>query len=253
MAQSPAPSFRNLRLCLFDLDYTLIRLTLDPIGAHVDLLQAAGRTFPRPRVRIAYDDAWDDYLQAGFRHPTQAAAYLNVVRHAMSLLHVDDPDDTLARRIDDRINDVAAMCAYDDSVPVLEAVRRAGLEIGLATGRWHDPAPDLAALQLTSCLDRTYYSGQFGHQKDDPAFWDALIADAGRPPSEILLIDDSLQSVRTALAAGLCALTIRRPGSPLPPFPNPDLRSLTELLPLLGLSESSNEPAHEPTPPPDLS
>ena len=127
------------------------------------------------------------------------------------------------------------MCAYDDSVSVLEAVRRAGLEVALATGRWHDPAPDLESLNLTSHLDRAYYSGEFGHQKDDPKFWDAIITASGRPSAEILLIDDSPESVRTALAAGLCALSIRRDGSPLPPSPDPDLRSLTELLPLLGL------------------
>ena len=186
-------------------------------------------------MRAAYDDAWDDYLHNGFRHPTQAAAYLNVVRHAMSVLGVDDPTDALARRIDDRINDVTAMCAYDDSIPVLETVRGAGLEVGLATGRWHDPAPDLDSLRLTSCFDRAYYSGEFGHQKDVSGFWDALIADAGRPAAKILLIDDNPEAVQAALAAGLCALTIRRDGSPLPPFPDPDLRSLSELLPLLGL------------------
>ena len=235
MPPPPPRPFQSVSLCLFDLDYTLIRLTLDPIGAHVDLLRTAGHPFPLPRVRAAYDDAWDDYLENGQRHPTQAAAYLNVVRQALSILGVDDPHDSLARRIDDRINDVAAMCAYDDSVSVLEAVRRAGLEVALATGRWHDPAPDLESLNLTSHLDRAYYSGEFGHQKDDPKFWDAIITASCRPSAEILLIDDSPESVRTALAAGLCALSIRRDGSPLPPSPDPDLRSLTELLPLLGL------------------
>ncbi len=236
MTPPPPHPFQAVGLCLFDLDYTLIELTLDSIGTHVDLLEAAGQPFPPPRVRAAYDDAWDDYLQNGFRHPTQAAAYLNVVRQSLYLLGADDPGDALARRIDDHINDIEAMRVYDDSVHVLDAVRHAGLEVGLASGRWHNPGPDLDHLQLTSCFDCAYYSGELGHQKDNPAFWDALISAAGRPAAEILLIDDSPESVQTARAAGLCVLGIRRDGSPLPPFPDPDLRSLTELLPLLGLS-----------------
>ena len=236
MTPPRARPYQSVSLCLFDLDYTLIQLTLDSIGTHVNLLEAAGQPFPRPRVRAAYDDAWEDYLHTGFRHPTQAAAYLNVVRHALSLLGADDPDDALARRIDDHINDATAMCAYDDSIYVLETVRRAGLEVGLATGRWHDPGPDLDHLRLTSYFDRAYYSGIFGHQKDVAEFWEALIADAGRPPDEILLIDDSPESVQTARAAGLQALSIRRAGSPLPPFSDPDLRTLSELLPLLDLA-----------------
>ena len=32
----------GVRLCLFDLDYTLIQLMLDPVGVHVEVLEAAG-------------------------------------------------------------------------------------------------------------------------------------------------------------------------------------------------------------------
>lgn len=223
-------------LCLFDLDYTLIELMLDPIGVQVEVLREAGCPIPRPLVRASYDAAWDDYLQAGYRRSTQAEAYLHVVRRGLVEMGVDDDEDLLALRIHERINDVAHMSAYDDSSRVLETVRNAGFRVALATGRWHDPGPDLNFLHLATCFDRVYHSGEFGHQKDDSRFWEAVLADAGVPAASILLVDDSPEAVRTARESGLHALTIRREGSPLAFAPDPDLRSLEELLPLLGIA-----------------
>ena len=226
----------GVRLCLFDLDYTLIQLMLDPVGVHVEVLETAGHRLPRRTVQAAYDAGWDDYLQEGRRWPSQAEAYLRVVCHGLAVLGVADAGDELARRIDARINDVSDMAVYDDSVQVLEAVRAAGFRVALATGRWHDPVPDLDHLELTGCFDRIYHSGEFGHQKDDARFWAALVADAGLAPAEILLIDDAPDAVRVAREAGLYALAIHRAGSPLGPLPNADLRSLRALPPLLEIA-----------------
>ncbi len=226
----------SVRLCLFDLDYTLIQLMLDPVGVHVEVLEAAGHRLPRATIQAAYDAGWDDYLQAGQRWPSQAAAYLQVVCHGLAVLGVADAGDELAQRIDARINDVSDMAVYDDSVPVLAAVRGAGFRVALATGRWHDPRPDLDHLALTGCFDRIYHSGEFGHQKDDGRFWGSLVADAELEPAEILLIDDAPDSVRVARGAGLQVLAIHREGSPLGPLPGADLRSLRALLPILGIA-----------------
>ncbi len=226
----------SVRLCLFDLDYTLIQLMLDPVGVHVEVLEAAGHRLPRDAVQAAYDAGWDDYLQAGHRWPSQAEAYLRVVCHGLAVLGVADAGDELALRIDARINDVSDMAVYDDSVAVLQAVRAAGFRVALCTGRWHDPEPDLDHLALTGCFDRIYHSGEFGHQKDDGRFWTALVADAGLGPAEVLLIDDAPAAVGMARDAGLQALAIHREGSPLGPLPDADLRSLRALLPVLGIA-----------------
>ena len=222
-----------MRLCLFDLDFTLIKLTVDAVDSHVEHLNRAGHIFPRHYVSAAYDDAWDDYLHNGYSHSSQAKAYLNVVQYALARLGVCDPGGNIAAYIDNDINDVNELSIYEDSLVVLQSIRSAGIEIGLATGRWHDPGPDLDHLGLTSYFDRIYFAGTFGHQKDSSEFWSSLILDAGRSADEILLIDDSLMSVQAARTAGLQALSIRREDSPLPIFTNPDLSSLSELLPLL--------------------
>ena len=233
MAFPQGNSSPSVDLCLFDLDFTLIKLTVDAVDSHVEHLKRSGHIFPRHCIAAAYEDGWEDYLHNGFRHSDQAKAYLNVVQYALARLGVCDPGGNIAADIDNDINDVNEMTIYEDSVTVLQSIRSAGIEIGLATGRWHDPGPDLDHVGLTSYFDRIYFAGTFGHQKDSCEFWASLVLDTGRSADEILLIDDSLMSVEAARKTGLQALAIHREGSPLPIFDSPDLSSLTEVLPLL--------------------
>ena len=85
----------------------------------------------------------------------------------------------------------------------LAALRHGGLLVYLATNQEHERARYLMeTLGLAAHVDGCHYSAAVGHCKPTPEFFDAVARKVGLPAGELLLVDDSEENVRAAIAAG---------------------------------------------------
>jgi putative hydrolase of the HAD superfamily len=85
----------------------------------------------------------------------------------------------------------------------LAPLRRGGLRIYLATNQEHERARYLMeTLGLAAHFDGCHHSAAVGHCKPTRQFFDAVACKVGLTPSELLLIDDTEENVRAAIAAG---------------------------------------------------
>jgi putative hydrolase of the HAD superfamily len=85
----------------------------------------------------------------------------------------------------------------------LAALRRDGLRMDLATVQDHERAAHLwTTLGLRERFDAIHYAADLGCAKPDAAFFAVITERTGFAPSELLLIDDRLENVEGARAAG---------------------------------------------------
>jgi len=85
----------------------------------------------------------------------------------------------------------------------LAALRHGGLPVYLATNQEHERARYLMeTLGLAAHVDGCHYSAALGHCKPTLEFFDAVARKVLLPAGELLLIDDSEENVRAAIAAG---------------------------------------------------
>ncbi|MCB8823514.1 HAD-IA family hydrolase [Microvirga rosea] len=85
----------------------------------------------------------------------------------------------------------------------LQALRSWGYQVYLATNQEHRRAQYLmGTLGLASVVDGIQYSAQIGAKKPSAAFFEGAASAVGLLPADILLIDDTLENVRTAQACG---------------------------------------------------
>lgn len=224
-----------MKLCLFDLDHTLLRLRLDPIPAYAEVISQHGFDVDFNELERAYMESWDLYLARGFEFPTDREAYLHCAGHTLRLVGIEQDTARIAEVIMGRFEESKSVDAYGDAIATVKELRACGLRIGIATGRWHDPSSDLEMVGLSKYLDVVYYSGMFGTQKDAPDYWVRLLEREGLAAGEVVLIDDNAPAVTTARATGITAFRIQRPDSPIP---SPDPVDLTELHGLPEMLES---------------
>ena len=98
---------------------------------------------------------------------------------------------------------------YADALPCLVRLREAGYLVGLAANQpeWADAALAEAGIDV----DVVATSAGWGVSKPSPAFFERVVAAAGRPASEIAYVGDRVDNdVEPALAAGMVAVHIRR-------------------------------------------
>ena len=222
-----------MKLCLFDLDYTLIRLRLDPVSVYAEVISERGFDVDFNELQRAYMESWDLYLARGFEFSTDREAYVHSADHTLGLFGIELDRPQMAEEIMRRFEVSEPVEAYRDSIASVKHVRAGGLRIGVATGRWHDPSRDLEAVGLGKYIDIVYHAGMFGMQKDAAGFWLTLLDREGLEAGEAVLIDDNAPAVTAARETGITAFRIQRPDSPIG-SPDPvDLTELTALPPLL--------------------
>jgi putative hydrolase of the HAD superfamily len=132
----------------------------------------------------------------------------------------------------------AAAVPFPDVDPVLRALERASIRVGIITNSV--PATQralLAALGLDGRFDTVVISGEHGVAKPDPEVFQIGLDGLGIPASEAWHVGDNpATDVAGAIAAGLSAVWLNRPGRPrasgeaVPTF---EVRSLRELIPLV--------------------
>lgn len=129
-----------------------------------------------------------------------------------------------------------------DSVAVLQALRRAGLRLGICSNAPYRPASmraQLAHVGLLPLVDAAVFSGEVGWRKPSPHIFQAALDALGASPATTLMVGDRLrEDVDGAHAAGLRALRLREHHDD----PDPDGRAdgvLDRLADLPALLQSS--------------
>jgi FMN phosphatase YigB (HAD superfamily) len=98
---------------------------------------------------------------------------------------------------------------YPDVRDALRELRDLGLWVGVAGNQTARAAELLRGLELP--VDAIATSGEWGVAKPAPAFFDRVVALAGRPAGEIVYVGDHRDNdVVAASAAGLVSILIRR-------------------------------------------
>jgi putative hydrolase of the HAD superfamily len=100
---------------------------------------------------------------------------------------------------------------YDDAAPVLEALARQGLRIGLLSNSARDLEEFVAHHGLAA--DALLTSASHGKTKPHESIFLAILALLGVVPSEALMVGDTLdEDVEGARAIGMAALLVDRDG-----------------------------------------
>ncbi len=219
---------------MFDLDYTLLRLTVDPVQVYADVLTDAGWDIKLEDLSAAYGRSWETYLLHGNEFATEREAYLFGATQTLKDIGVDDPDGCIAEKVMKGFDVLDIVEPYEDSIPAINSIRDLGIRVGVATGRWHDPSDDLAATGLATLLDATFYSGRLGAQKHETAYWRRVLDLERVTGAQAVLVDDSADAVETAREVGMAAYRIQRPDSPMAPQAGADLERLDVLPNMLG-------------------
>jgi len=123
----------------------------------------------------------------------------------------------------------------EDVVPTLQALRRAGLNLGLLTNRTDPPTEYLNKIGLAEHLDFFIAAGEIGVWKPDPEIFYYSLGMARALPQQTVYIGDNYYAdVLGAENAGLIPVLIDRERI----FPDADcatIYTIGELLPLLGI------------------
>lgn len=121
-------------------------------------------------------------------------------RRVWDLLGVDRPDAGPP---------IEAQDLYPDALDCLGRLRRAGYRLGLAGNQSLEAEAALGALGLPVSFVAS--SARFGVEKPAAAFFERLVAEAGRPAPQVAYVGDRLDNdVLPARRAGLWAVFVRR-------------------------------------------
>lgn len=236
----------NLRGVFFDLDGTLIA-DRDTIGRRAALAAAWTEAFGRP---VAPDDleaairaAYEEHFLHG--RPGYADLAHLCLRDFLELLlggtrrrlGVPGPGESDRFLLAWGEIERQALAVAPGAIAVLQALRDAGLTLGLITnGPSCLQREKLALLDLTPHLDHIIVDTEFGCPKPDPRIFAHAASLAGLAPDQLLFVGDTpATDIAGAAGAGWTAVWIRPPGEAFPPgLPTPHrvIDALPELLEL---------------------
>ncbi|CUR53927.1 HAD-superfamily hydrolase, subfamily IA, variant 1 [metagenome] len=204
---------------VFDLDGTLF----DHHGAALCGLRAwaptLGPTSLAPdeveAVWFALEDRhYQGYLDGRLSHRGQRRVRMAEFSQALGLPVPDDLDEAYTGYL---AAYVAAWCAYDDALPALLAVRRAGRQVAVLTnGDQDQQEAKLRSIGLSDVCGPVFASSRLGVTKPDPRAFAHVAAALDLSPGELLMVGDNLDvDVRGARDAGLRAVHVDRPTTTL--------------------------------------
>ena len=208
------------RLVCLDAGYTLLapRRTLG--DALRGVLAEHGASVTEEQLRhagAAADDwFWEIYHQPMSDIWTDDARIDDTWRHYHAVMLGDLGLEHLHPALIERI--LAAQYApdswelYPDVLPTVRALRQAGLRLGILSDWGSNLLPIVEGLGLARELDFVIASAAVGLAKPDPAFFALGAARVGVPPTEALMVGDSIVAdIEGARSAGMEGILIRRP------------------------------------------
>lgn len=150
-------------------------------------------------------------------------------------LGIGDPGGRLVGVIYERFTRYESYRLFPDAIAALEAIREAGLTVGLISNfeGWLEEM--LASWEVAHLFDVLAISGKVGVEKPDPKIFQQALQEARVEPSEAVYVGDHPRiDVEGAEAVGMTGVLIDRRDR-FPDYPGRRITELTELLPILGL------------------
>ncbi|MBZ9713073.1 HAD family hydrolase [Deinococcus multiflagellatus] len=235
------PTLPALQAVILDLDDTLFddaactRAGLQALAAAHRLTCAPDDLFARHAAHIR---AIDPLLFQG----DVDAHGARVLRFSRLLgdLGVPAPDGEAATRLY-RAAYRQAWAPLEGAADLLRALRAAGLKVAVLTNYVRAvQAEKLAHVDLHRLVDALLCVEDMPAPKPDPRAYHAACAALGVAPAQAVMVGDSwANDVAGALAAGLRAVWVNRPGHRAPDPAVPQVQTLAGLPALLGLSPAS--------------
>jgi 2-haloalkanoic acid dehalogenase type II len=116
--------------------------------------------------------------------------------------------------------DRLALKRYPDSVPVLEALKRAGYALAIVSNTTRSGEAQLTlALRnagIPALFEAIVTSFDVGREKPDPAMFTGALERLGCAPSEAVMVgDDPVKDIHGASSLGIVTIHVRRAPDPL--------------------------------------
>lgn len=201
----------------------------------------------------AFRASWAEWEHEGPFEATEEGSFQRLMvldRLVFGRLGHPDLPESFFRDVDAAFHRRSAWYIFPDVIPALEAMRGAGLRLGVVSN-WAWTAPELLhLLELASYFEVLSISARVGYQKPHPAIFEHALELLGAQPHEAIHIgDDAGADVLGARRAGIEPVLLRRAGrrQPLGGSDAGDalvVSDFGEILGLLGI-DSGN-----PSPPP---
>ena len=230
------------RAVLFDLDDTLLDYSSRVAACWAEAVTAAAPAgVPLPALIAAVEDRrawfWSDPVRHQIERTRMLDAWSKIATAALAM--VDHPSPAAGRLIaeDFARRRRGIMRLFDDALPCLEALRRAGCQLGMVTNGDADMQRDkIRRFELAPWFDIILIEGEFGVGKPDPAVYRHVLAQLDVPATEAVMVGDNLEwDVDGAQRVGLGGIWIDRSGAGLPVAtgfaPTRIIRGLAELHP----------------------
>ncbi len=216
----PVPSAPPVRGVLFDFHHTLVH-----VGDPADWLRAA---WARAGRTGAPEDAF------GADHAEAVETLDHIWDHARDIDPDNDRDlssrrhrevwDAMVTRVPGADTGLAAALyatmpdswqAYDDAVPVLQALRGAGLRTAMLSNVGYDLTPVAERTGIAPLLDAMVMSQALGVVKPDPRIFRAALDAMGLPAGDVLMVGDAWRDDAAAAALGMRTLLLPRTDGPV--------------------------------------
>jgi FMN phosphatase YigB (HAD superfamily) len=229
----------QFRAVLFDAGDTLIRLS----GRGADVLhRAAARLGAGTLDPAEADKVWQTVLhRASTPEELAKGRDLSLGRHReiwtelYAAAGCEDLAPGLSEELYTQTVNPSSWEAFPDTVPTLEAIRRANVRIGVLSDTGFDLRPVLDALSITPWIDVLQMSFEFGVCKPDATTFRSACEQLGANPAETLMVGDNPLTDGGAVTAGLAVYLL-----PPPQTTALSPRGLSAVVPLL---TSAGQPA----------
>jgi FMN phosphatase YigB (HAD superfamily) len=192
----------------------------------------------------AHDRAWSAYGKKADAIDWESEAWIALVDR-LDADHIEEifgragvegrPDDltSYAREIEFRVTS-GVQARFPDARTAIERLRTAGHRVHVATQATDTNARGaLAGAGLLGAFDRIFTGTTQNARKSSRAYWKELPAAVGARPDACLVLDDRLDYLESAAAAGLLAVLVDRarrvPPEELPSFVQASFRNLASL------------------------
>ncbi len=235
---------KRVRALFFDLDETLLaRSHQEAVVGTCEQIAATQPELDAAQLIEANTNAWDLYwpeVEDKWTLGVLDGASVRLEAWRRTLRAYGSEDESVAQRAA-RIHGLLAMMGhrlFDDAQEILASAARAQVPLALITnGASDDQREKLRALGIEHCFAGIVISGEVGVAKPDPAAFAIALDALGVGPEGVWHVGDNpATDVAGARAAGLTSVWVNRTGrlrSEREPSPDIEIRSLSELTPLL--------------------
>ena len=189
-------------------------------------LTAIAPTFSEIVDKMAVE-AWSTSREASMRF------WGNLYATTLSELGIDDPSGKLAQALYHKFTRYESYRLFPDAVPTLQAIKQAGLVVGLISNfeEWLEGM--LIEMEVAHLFDLMVISGKEGVEKPDPAIFQMALDRCGIPAEQAVYVGDHPRiDAEGAQAVGMGAVLIDRRGR-YPEYGGVRIDNLGDLIPIL--------------------